>query len=71
MPLIMAREQGQLEKITIVVSPLTQLGKQTYTDMEKAKIPAIALNSENMSDGLMKVSPVYFRMLLPLTLYRI
>ncbi|KAF9008449.1 P-loop containing nucleoside triphosphate hydrolase protein, partial [Cyathus striatus] len=47
-PLIMALEDGQ-DKMTIIITPLSLLGKQNVEMLEKANIRAIAISQENTS----------------------
>ena len=53
-PLLMALEEGQ-EKMSIVVTPLNLLGQQNKTSLDKAGLPAIAVNKDNANAQTWKV----------------
>ena len=53
-PLLMALEEGQ-DKMSIVVTPLNLLGQQNKTSLDKAGLPAIAVNKDNANSETWKV----------------
>ena len=60
-PLLMAIEDGLVDKMTIVVTPLNLLGKQNVNSLANAGISAIAVDKTNASLKTFKVHPIdYF-----------
>ena len=54
-PLLMALEDGQ-DKMSIVVTPLNLLGKQSVKELERAGLAAIAVSGENANADTFQVS---------------
>jgi superfamily II DNA helicase RecQ len=59
-PLLMAIEDGLVDKMTIVVTPLNLLGKQNVSSLAHAGISAIAIDRTNASVNAFKVHQIHY-----------
>jgi superfamily II DNA helicase RecQ len=55
-PPLMAIEDGLLDKISFIVTPLNLLGKQNERQLKEVGISAIAVSKDNACDETFKVS---------------
>ena len=54
-PLVMAIEEGYDDKLVIVVTPLNLLGRQNVEVLNKAGLPAVAVDRNSINTKMIKV----------------
>lgn len=54
-PLLMAIEEGRVDAMTVVITPLNILGYQNVADLNDAGVAAVAVDADNATAELFKV----------------